>query len=145
MRLEETESEKADENPVLLLASREESSMVSTWTNHLGLERLAEGRWRVGTYGYELIGSFYDLVPEEQWYTEDGELAIPDFWEGHRIIGLADGEYLETDELVTADYADFMADQLEIASEFCESRGWADRENFESAWAKLLSSVKAAG
>ena len=32
---------------VTLLLSREESSMVSSWTNHLGLSKISEKTWRI--------------------------------------------------------------------------------------------------
>ena len=44
--------------------------MVSCWTNHLGFSQISEDLWRIGTYGYNWLGSIYDLVPEDQLYDE---------------------------------------------------------------------------
>ena len=45
-----------------------------------------------------------------------GDLKIPAEWEGQKIIGLGDGEYLETDELVPQeDEVHFDASSLELA------------------------------
>ena len=129
-------------NKVALLLSREESSMVSCWTNHLGFSQISEDLWRIGTYGYNWLGSIYDLVPEDQLYDEAGELIVPERWDGHKIIGLADGEYLETDELVSSDYVDFSAANIEIANLFCDERGWSDVAEFERAFLRVISEVK---
>ena len=40
--------------------------MVSTWDEHLGLVQVSDKIWRIGTYGYEWIGSIYELVPESE-------------------------------------------------------------------------------
>lgn len=128
--------------PVKLLLSREQSSMVSTWAEQLGLVRDSENIWRIGTFGYQWLGSIHELVPESQRYTEDGELVIPETWDGKRIIGLADGEYLQTDELVTSDDLEFTAATLKTAREFCKSRGWTDHPRFELAWLHIETTVK---
>lgn len=130
------------DNKVAILLSREESSMVSCWTNHLGFSKISEDLWRIGTYGYNWLGSIYDLVPEDQLYDEAGDLIVPEQWEGHKIIGLADGEYLETDELVSSDYVDFSPAEIETARDFCDERGWSDVEEFDRAFMRIISEVK---
>jgi hypothetical protein len=130
------------DDKVVLLLSREESSMASCWTSHLGLSKVTEKLWRIGTYGYNWLGSIYDLIPEGQLYDDAGEIIIPDEWEGQKIRGLADGEFLETDELVTADYVEFSADCAHVARDFCNDRGWCDIPDFELAWALILNSIK---
>jgi hypothetical protein len=77
---------------IAILLSREQSTMVSSWTEHLGFSKVAEKTWRIGTYGYNWLGSIYDLIPEEQFYDDAGDLLIPDEWEGCKIRGLADCE-----------------------------------------------------
>ncbi len=128
--------------PVQLLLSREQSSMVSTWDEQLGLVQESDKRWRLGTFGYQWLGSIHELVPESQRYTEDGELVVPETWDGKKIVGLADGEYLQTDELVTSDDLEFTAATLKTAREFCKSRGWTDHPKFELAWLHIEASVK---
>lgn len=54
-------------------------------------------------------------------YDEAGELIVPEQWDGHKIIGLADGEYLETNELASSDYVDFSAANIEITNLFAMS------------------------
>ncbi len=116
--------------------------MASSWTNHLALEMLPDGTWRLGTYGYNWIGSIHDLIPEEDRYDEDGELLIPEYWEGQKIRGLADGEFLETDELVTADYVEFTADSTHVGRDFCIDSGWSGIRDFELAWTQILNSIR---
>ena len=142
MQTTKLENGRKLEPKVHLLLSREESSMVSTWTNHLGLSKISEKTWRIGTYGYNWLGSIYDLVPEDQLYDEAGELVIPDEWEGHKVLGLADGEYLETDELVSSDYVDFTQSQIKIARAFCSESGWSDLADFDRGFLRVVSEVK---
>lgn len=130
------------DNKVALLLSREESSMVSCWTNHLGFSQISEDLWRIGTYGYNWLGSIYDLVSEDQLYDEAGELIVPERWDGHKIIGLADGEYLETDELVSSDFVDFRPEEIDTARAFCVERGWSDVGEFDRAFLRIISVVK---
>jgi hypothetical protein len=129
-------------NDVQLILSREESTMVSTWEEHLGLLQMSNKLWRIGTFVYQWIGSIYDLIPESQLYSDDGELIVPEEWDGKKIIGLADGEYLQTNELDTADYVEFAPKSMKSALEFCKSRGWAAHPNFELAWLQIEASVK---
>lgn len=127
---------------VKLLLSREQSSIASSWDEHLGLVQNSEKLWRIGTFGYQWLGSIYELVPESQRYTENGELLVPESWDGEKVIGLADGEYLQTDELVTSDDLEFTATTLKTAREFCKSRDWTDHPMFELAWLHIETSVK---
>jgi len=127
------------DNKVEFLLSKEESSMVSSWTNHLGLSKISEKTWRIGTYGYNWLGSIYELVPEDQLYDDSGEMIIPNEWNGHKILGLADGEYLETDELVSWDYVDFNPSEIETARSFCKGSGWSDLVDFDRAFLRVVS------
>jgi hypothetical protein len=79
-----------------ILMSREQSTMVSCWTELLGPADEGDGTWTIAVYGYEWLGSIYGLIPEGERYEEDGGFKVPVEYEGHRIRGLADGEYLET-------------------------------------------------
>jgi len=126
---------------IQLLLSREQSSMVSNWGEHLGLVHISDTVWKLGTFGYEIVGSIYDLVPEDQRYDDDGEFVIPESWEGKRIIGLEDGEYLQTDELVAANDIEFTASQLKMAREFCATQGWTVHPRFELAWLRIEACV----
>jgi hypothetical protein len=129
-------------NAVQLVLSREQSTMVSTWCEKLCLVQESDKLWRIGTFVYEWIGSIYDLVPEDQRYSDEGELVVPETWEGKKIIGLVDGEYLQTDELVTSDDLEFTAATLKKAREFCKSRDWTDHPKFDLAWLHIETSVK---
>ena len=67
---------------------------------------------------------------------------VPEYWEGQKILGLADGEFLETDELVTADYVEFSTDTIQVGLAFCIDRGWSDIPDFEMAWTRILNTIK---
>jgi hypothetical protein len=116
--------------------SREGSSMASTWTEHLCVSCL-DGKWLIGEYGYNWAASIDD-IPEEERYTEDGELKIPEEWDGHKVLGIADGEYIETDELVErGNDIEFTENELKKAIDFAVNYGWNDYPNFDKAMKQL--------
>jgi hypothetical protein len=122
--------------PPKILMSREGSSMASTWTEHLCVSCL-NGKWLIGEYGYNWAASIDD-IPEEERYTEDGELKIPEEWEGHKVLGIADGEYIETDELVErGNDIEFTENELNKAIDFAVNYGWNDYPNFDKAMKQL--------
>ena len=122
--------------PPTILMSREGSSMASTWTEHLCVSCL-DGKWLIGEYGYNWAASIDD-IPEEERYTEDGELKIPDEWDGHKVLGIADGEYIETDELVErGNDIEFTENELKKAIDFAVNYGWNDYPNFDKAMKQL--------
>jgi hypothetical protein len=122
--------------PPKILMSREGSSMASTWTEHLCVSCL-NGKWLIGEYGYNWAASIDD-IPEEERYTEDGELKIPEEWDGHKVLGIADGEYIETDELVErGNDIEFTENELKKAMDFAVNYGWNDYPNFDKAMKQL--------
>lgn len=123
-----------------ILMSREGSSMASTWTEHLCVSRIGD-RWFIGEYGYNWAASIYDL-PEEDRYTENGELKVPEMWDGHKVIGIADGEYIETEELVDrGNYIEFRSADIQIAINFGIEFGWSQYQEFSVAMTKLEAIV----
>lgn len=126
--------------PPTILMSREGSSMASTWTEHLCVSCI-EGKWLIGEYGYNWAASIDD-IPEEERYTEDGELKIPEEWDGHKVLGIADGEYIETDELVErGNDIEFTESELKKAIDFAINYGWNDNPNFDKAMKQLEKTV----
>lgn len=136
---------KATQDAQQLLMSRERSSMAAQWEEHLFSVRVKGNSFRICTGRYEILGSIYDLVPEEQLYDDDGNLVIPAFVDGKKVIGLEDGEYLQVNHLETEESSDaFDVSTLEIAKNFCAAQGWEVADGFQSAWTQLQQRVKAA-
>ena len=79
------------------IAAKEMSSMASTWTEILALQKQIDGSWKLHQGRLEILGSIYDLE-EDKIYDEEGNLVIPKSYCGQRIVGLADGEYLVTNK-----------------------------------------------
>ena len=126
--------------PPTILMSRDGSSMASTWTEHLCVSCL-DGKWLIGEYGYNWAASIDD-IPEEERYTEDGELKIPEEWDGHKVLGIADGEYIETGELVErGNDIEFTENELQKAIDFAVNYGWNDYPNFDKAMKQLEKMV----
>ena len=126
-------------NNIKILLSREQSSMVSTWEEHLGFEVIDENIFRIGTFGYNWLS--LEVIPEDQRYDENDEIIIPEEIDGHKINGLVDGEFLETDELITRDELKFTNEEIKKGLNFCESHGWDKHQNFDYAWSEIESTV----
>ena len=126
-------------NNIKILLSREQSSMASTWEEHLGFEAIDENTFRIGTFGYNWLS--LEVIPEDQRYDENDEIIIPEEIDGHKINGLVDGEFLETDELIARDELKFTNEEIKKGLNFCESHGWEKHPNFDSAWLQIESTV----
>ena len=110
--------------------------MASTWTEHLCVSCVV-GKWLIGEYSYNWAASIGD-IPEEGRYTEDGQLKIPDEWDGHKVLGIADGEYIETDELVErGNDIEFQSSDIHAAVKFGIEFGWRKFQEFPIAMEKL--------
>lgn len=97
----------------------------------------------LGEYGYNWAASIYD-IPEEERYTESGDLIIPDEWDGHKVLGIADGEYIEIDVLVqNGNHVKFNAGEIEKATGFAIDFGWVHHPNFNDAMNRLQQMVDA--
>ena len=68
---------------IVIVASIDQSTMVSNWTEHLCLHRTAEGKWCLDIRGYEVIGE------ASEYQNEEGELS--DQIDGRDVIGTEDG------------------------------------------------------
>jgi hypothetical protein len=127
--------------PIILL-SREKSSIASTWTEHLCVTKI-HTHWKIGEYSYEWVGSVHDLIPHEQLYSPDGDLIVPEYWNGVRVIRIADGEYLEIDELFDRGVsAEFSSESISEAIHFAEAYSWSDLPDFDQAMDKLRTIVE---
>ena len=51
---------------MVIVASIEQSTMASAWTEHLCLHRTAEGKWCLDIRGYEVIGEASEYQNERQ-------------------------------------------------------------------------------
>lgn len=80
---------------MIFIAAKKLSSMTSTWSEILALEKHNDGMWQLHQGKLEIIGSIYDLN-KEKIYDKDDNLVLPKSYKGHRIVGLSDGEFLLT-------------------------------------------------
>ena len=129
--------------PTVLL-SREQSSMVSTWEEYLCIERVRDETWQIGVYQSDVIGNVYDVVPEEQRYTDDGELFVPEEVNGRRVYGLSDGEWLLSGELVCIDdFLTFESKDVGAVRQFAVDQHWDRCERFEAAMSEAMALLRA--
>jgi len=127
---------------VEILLAGENSSMASTWEDYLGISKLENKRLFLGNYMFQILGSIYELIPEDKRFDELGELIVPDEYDGKKITGLSDGEYLETDELYCSEGVEFGPGEIEKARKFCSEFFWDSRNGFDMAWARVESIFK---
>jgi hypothetical protein len=69
-------------SPREILATREESSMASTWEEHLCIQQVGPGQFQLATCGHEQLDSIYSAVPEDELYDEKGEFRVPETYMG---------------------------------------------------------------
>jgi hypothetical protein len=111
-------------SPVLIVASRQQSSMVSTWTEYLCLQRGGEG-------GYKLFTGQYEVLAERtRFFNEDtGEYDVPDEVKGQAVVGTEDdyvvgGELIYFDDLQAVSFS--RCDEKTVA-DWIELSGWSDK------------------
>jgi hypothetical protein len=98
--------------------------------------------WTLGEYGYNWAASI-DEIPEDERYTEDGDINVPDEWKGHKVLGIADGEYIETDELVeNGNSVQFDFASLSKAIDFAKEFEWDRLPGYQSAMQRIESMMK---
>lgn len=124
-----------------ILCSREQSSMVSTWTDHLCIEGTESGKFKLSTCWYEMIGSIYELVPAEELYDEYDEMIIPDEIDGIKVLGLDEDHYVFIDNLVANSESEaFDSTSMEIARSYLTKEGW-DSATQGAVWEDIVSTV----
>ena len=124
-----------------VLLTREKSSMVSTWTEMIGFFQEKNGDWVLGNCRYEILGSKYDLLTEEQLYADDG-FQIPEKINGVKVHGIADGEYLESEEIIFfEETVTFGRETFQKAVDYFDSYEWNSHPDYELALEKLRAEV----
>ena len=109
---------------IVIVASIKQSTMASTWTEHLCLHRTAEGKWCLDIRGYEVIGE------ATEYQNDEGNL--PDQIDGQDVIGTENGFVIVDDLVLHSDsypiyeFDKFSADEFEETfspgnAEWCDS------------------------
>jgi hypothetical protein len=108
-----------------IIEGREQSSMSSSWSEYLCLERKSSSTFELSIRGYEFIGEIRD------YSDEDGEENLPDQIDGKTVVGTVD-EYVVggnlvpiTDDQETVEFS--QPDQVEVI-EWLKSVSWSDEE-----------------
>jgi len=132
----------------IILMSRENSNRTETWEEMLGIKDLGNGKWLISEYRYNMLGWVADLIPEHQRYDEEGNIKVPNEWNGQqirRLVGDLGNESFETYELVCdpdKGEKQFDASTLfNVALDYCRLNEWDKREGFRKAWQKLIALV----
>ena len=123
-----------------ILMSNEFSTMMSTWSEYLCLER-TEDQVVLSSRGYEVLAELSQYAVE----TEDGdtEYKIPDFIDGQPVVGQED-EYIVGGELVLHDDGaeiTLEARDYEAAKYWLAERGWDHKKGFADAWRRITEAL----
>ena len=78
-----------------ILEQKTKSSMVSSWTEYLCLQRLAENKFELSMRSYEIIGD-----PSAYYDEKTDDYVIPDLIDGQKVAGVEDG-YIVGGELIS--------------------------------------------
>ena len=117
-----------------ILTSREASSMVSTWTEHLCISVLAEG-----TAALEICQ--YEALAEEQ-FDEDGELLeVPEVINGMAVVGMNYGFIIggELKAWSDDDIFPYTLQNVEEALSWAHERGFVDIYSMRKEISNVLS------
>lgn len=110
---------------LVFLAAMEGSSMASTWTDLLALEKLDDGQWRLHHGALQMAGSLCDIPEGRRRYDDDGNIVPPRTFRGEKVAGIADGEFILIDKFFSdASSPPFKKDQWHIAEKFLLEHGW---------------------
>ena len=122
-----------------ILASQEQSTPVSTWTEHLCLSSASDGVGRVEICGNVVLG--------EQAFDDEGEpLELPDEIDGCAVMTAEDGYIIGWDLVPCDDEATFTytAETVGEAMDWIGSKGFKDvpglRERLERSTASAIPS-----
>lgn len=88
------------ENTVIELANREQSSIVSTWTEHLTISCGQTKRYLIAHAGYDA------LAEANEYYNEDkDEYDIPSHINGQEVVGIEDGYVIGGALMINTDWS----------------------------------------
>ena len=125
-----------------ILMSGEESSMVSTWTVYLCLEKLEGGAVQLSERQYEGLGMADEYAVE----TEDGdtEYELPDEIDGKTVVGIDDEVVVGGDLTLWDDSRSVRLGpgQLQEATAWVSEYGWDRRPGFPEAWKRIEKLLK---
>ena len=124
-----------------ILMTMEKSSMASTWEVMLKLTDLGGGNWNISECGQEIIGNFYELIPEGLQFDDNGEMRIPGEISGKKVIGIEDGEWLLGEDIVDGEGVTFKRETLAKAKAFLEEYEWTLSEYYEELWSEVVRRV----
>jgi hypothetical protein len=119
---------------VAILASREESTMVSTWTQYLCLGKGRQKHFRMFTGQYDAIAEVEQFPHDEA----TGHHHVPDTIDGERVVMVEDGYVLVDNMLENDDVCEF--DNVEEPA----LRVWLDEHNWAKGMreAELLTRIR---
>lgn len=114
-----------------ILEQKTESTMVSTWTEYLCLQMLADNMFEISMRSYAIIGDLNSYYDEEA-----DDYVIPDQIDGQKVVGVEDG-YIVGGELT--EVGDHMS-PLEFANvEDEELIDWINANGFDDV---ILAKVR---
>ncbi len=124
-----------------VLLKGEFSSVASSWTEHLCLQRSGD-HVILSSCGYEVLAEVQPFGVENA--DGDVEYELPDTVDGKTVVGIEDGEYVIGGDLVPHDDdAEITLEpgDIEAAREWLESRKWHLKPGYEGAWLEIVRAL----
>ena len=124
-----------------VLLKGEFSSVASSWTEHLCLQRSGD-HVILSSCGYEVLAEVQPFGVENA--DGDVEYELPDTVDGKTVVGIEDGEYVIGGDLVPHDDdAEITLEpgDIEAAREWLESREWHVKPGYEGAWREIVRAL----
>lgn len=125
------------------VAAREDSSMSSTWTKILALEHVDGFNFRLHQGQLETIGSIYELPEGKLRHDVDGNEICPRSYDGERVVGLADGEFMQINKFYAEESSGpFSSMDISNGQTFLQDNGWKDGDDSSIAMKNLAGAMK---
>jgi hypothetical protein len=128
---------------LVFLAAKEMSSMVSTWTDILALERIEPGQCRLHHGGLEIMGSVNEIESGRTNIDVNGHRVAPKQYKGQRVVGLADGEFMLSNKFYAEESSEpFGWDNVSTCASFLKEQGWADPRDVDIITGEVLKQLR---
>ena len=121
---------------IQIVASREGSTMASTWSEDLCLKKITNTKFELFIGGYEVVAEESDFFDEET-----GEEEVPDEIDGFPVRGIEDGYVIGGEILKNEDNGEiqFSIFDTKEVSDWLKSVKWDDVDTIQSVKIALAS------
>jgi len=118
------------------LIKREISSLAACFEQYLCIEKIND-TYRLGNYEHKILESIHNIFVEDDLYDEEGNIVVPQYISGHKVIGLSDGEYPIIEDLIVREYVLLSMYDEQVIDNYLDKESWVANNKID-----LLNQIK---